>query len=184
MTIDHLLLQDTNKVLAISRIMVAWQPVGLAAGVYDMVLRYMKEREQFNVPIAAFQASAHQTHELCLFCIRANALLWIESSWHGPNDSGLFTIQFVGLLLTVLFSSQWRLHCPDGRLCVVDKPGKDCKDGRQHSSNVAYGLAPFSPTRAGTHGIFKISNVILRISLAEQAIVSVCHFTSRAWHAG
>ena len=48
-------MQDTNKVLAISRIMVAWQPVGLAAGVYDMVLRYMKEREQFNVPIAAFQ---------------------------------------------------------------------------------------------------------------------------------
>lgn len=57
MTRDHLLLQDTNKVLAISRIMVAWQPVGLAAGVYDMVLRYMKERKQFNVPIAAFQVS-------------------------------------------------------------------------------------------------------------------------------
>lgn len=49
------MVQDTNKVLAISRIMVAWQPVGLAAGVYDMVLRYMKERKQFNAPIAAFQ---------------------------------------------------------------------------------------------------------------------------------
>lgn len=47
--------QDTNKVLAISRILVAWQPVGLAVGVYDMVLRYTKERKQFNTPIAAFQ---------------------------------------------------------------------------------------------------------------------------------
>lgn len=47
--------KDTNKVLAISRILVAWQPVGLAAGVYDMVLRYTKERKQFNTPIAAFQ---------------------------------------------------------------------------------------------------------------------------------
>lgn len=31
--------QDTNKVLAISRIMVAWQPVGMAMGAYDMAVR-------------------------------------------------------------------------------------------------------------------------------------------------
>lgn len=31
--------KDTNSVLAVSRIMVAWQPVGIAAGVYDMCLR-------------------------------------------------------------------------------------------------------------------------------------------------
>ena len=50
-------LQDTNKVLAISRILVAWQPVGLAVGVYDMVCRYLQERRQFGAPIAAFQVS-------------------------------------------------------------------------------------------------------------------------------
>lgn len=50
-------MQDTSKVLAISRIMVAWQPVGLAAGVYDMVCRYLKERRQFGAPLASFQAS-------------------------------------------------------------------------------------------------------------------------------
>ena len=33
--------QDTNKVLAISRIMVAWQPVGIACGVFDMCKRYV-----------------------------------------------------------------------------------------------------------------------------------------------
>ena len=52
------MLQDTNKVLAISRIMVAWQPVGLALGVYDMCVRYLKERKQFGVPLAAFQVAS------------------------------------------------------------------------------------------------------------------------------
>eukprot|EP00245_Coleochaete_scutata_P003418 TRINITY_DN15035_c0_g1_i1.p1 TRINITY_DN15035_c0_g1~~TRINITY_DN15035_c0_g1_i1.p1 ORF type:complete len:447 (+),score=75.88 TRINITY_DN15035_c0_g1_i1:112-1452(+) len=47
--------QDTNKVLAISRIMVAWQPIGIAAGVYDMCARYLKERRQFGAPLAALQ---------------------------------------------------------------------------------------------------------------------------------
>lgn len=46
---------DTNKVLAISRIMVAWQPVGACMGVYDTVSRYVKERKQFGAPIGAFQ---------------------------------------------------------------------------------------------------------------------------------
>ena len=43
--------------LAVSRIMVAWQPVGLALGVYDMCVRYLGERKQFGVPLASFQAS-------------------------------------------------------------------------------------------------------------------------------
>lgn len=41
--------------LAISRIMVAWQPVGLAMGVFDMCARYVRERRQFGAPLGAFQ---------------------------------------------------------------------------------------------------------------------------------
>ena len=48
-------MQDTNKVLAISRIMVAWQPVGICAGVFDMCARYVGEREQFGAPLGSFQ---------------------------------------------------------------------------------------------------------------------------------
>lgn len=44
-----------RQVLAVSRIMVAWQPVGMAMGVYDMTLRYTKERSQFGTPLAGFQ---------------------------------------------------------------------------------------------------------------------------------
>ncbi|XP_038698146.1 acyl-coenzyme A oxidase 4, peroxisomal isoform X2 [Tripterygium wilfordii] len=49
--------QDTNKVLAASRLMVAWQPIGISMGVYDMCHRYLKERKQFGAPLAAFQIS-------------------------------------------------------------------------------------------------------------------------------
>ncbi|XP_010264611.1 PREDICTED: acyl-coenzyme A oxidase 4, peroxisomal-like [Nelumbo nucifera] len=47
--------QDTSKVLAVSRVMVAWQPIGISMGVYDACHRYLKERKQFGVPLAAFQ---------------------------------------------------------------------------------------------------------------------------------
>lgn len=35
--------------------MVAWQPVGLAMGVYDVCVRYVAQREQFGSPIGSFQ---------------------------------------------------------------------------------------------------------------------------------
>ncbi|KAK7339896.1 hypothetical protein VNO77_20582 [Canavalia gladiata] len=47
--------RDTNKVLAVSRVMVAWQPIGISMGIYDMCHRYLKERKQFGAPLAAFQ---------------------------------------------------------------------------------------------------------------------------------
>ncbi|GMH37290.1 hypothetical protein BSKO_05163 [Bryopsis sp. KO-2023] len=47
--------RDTSDVLAVSRIMVAWQPVGMAMGVYDMCLRYLKQRKQFGTPLVSFQ---------------------------------------------------------------------------------------------------------------------------------
>ncbi len=33
----------------------AWQPVGLAMGVYDVCARYVKQREQFGSPLGGFQ---------------------------------------------------------------------------------------------------------------------------------
>ncbi|GMP51260.1 hypothetical protein CsSME_00017553 [Camellia sinensis var. sinensis] len=49
--------RDTNKVLASARLMVAWQLIGIPIGVYDMCHRYLQERKQFGVPLAAFQIS-------------------------------------------------------------------------------------------------------------------------------
>ncbi|XAR68803.1 Acyl-CoA oxidase [Bertholletia excelsa] len=49
--------QDTTKILAASRLLVAWQPIGISMGAYDMCHRYLKERKQFGVPLGAFQIS-------------------------------------------------------------------------------------------------------------------------------
>ena len=73
---------DTNKVLAISRIMVAWQPVGIAMGVYDMCVRYLGERTQFGAPLAAFQTSQEKLARM-LGNIQAMTLLaWRLSTLH------------------------------------------------------------------------------------------------------
>ncbi|WVZ96683.1 hypothetical protein U9M48_042288 [Paspalum notatum var. saurae] len=47
--------KDINEVFAMSRVMVAWQPIGISMGVFDMCHRYLKERKQFGAPLAAFQ---------------------------------------------------------------------------------------------------------------------------------
>ncbi|KAH9736600.1 Acyl-coenzyme A oxidase 4 (peroxisomal) [Citrus sinensis] len=47
--------QDTITTLSISRLMVAWQSIGIAMGVYDMCHRYLMERKQFGAPLAVFQ---------------------------------------------------------------------------------------------------------------------------------
>eukprot|EP00892_Ulva_mutabilis_P008528 jgi/Ulvmu1/6047/UM027_0024.1 len=74
--------QDTNKVLGISRVMVAWQPVGIATGVYDMCVRYVAERKQFGRPLAAFQLQqerlsriAGSLHAMWLSAWRVSELL-------------------------------------------------------------------------------------------------------------
>ncbi|KAE8684782.1 Acyl-coenzyme A oxidase 4, peroxisomal [Hibiscus syriacus] len=55
---------DTSKVLDVSRVMVAWQPIGISMGVYDMCLRYLKERNQFGAPLAAFQINQQKLAQM------------------------------------------------------------------------------------------------------------------------
>lgn len=45
--------------------MVAWQPVGLCMGVYDVCVRYCAQREQFGTPIAAFQLVQERLVRMC-----------------------------------------------------------------------------------------------------------------------
>lgn len=46
---------DTNKVLAATRLDVAWASIGNAIGAYDKAVAYATERQQFGKPIAQFQ---------------------------------------------------------------------------------------------------------------------------------
>ena len=51
--------RDTNKVLKVTRLAVAWQAVGATAA-FDVARRYAVERSQFGRPIASFQLVEHQ----------------------------------------------------------------------------------------------------------------------------
>lgn len=44
-----------GRVLEESRILVAWQPVGAAMGIFDHCLQYLKARKQFGAPLVSFQ---------------------------------------------------------------------------------------------------------------------------------
>ncbi|KAI3435869.1 hypothetical protein D9Q98_001927 [Chlorella vulgaris] len=67
---------DTNKVLAISRIMVAWQPVGLAFGAYDMCARYLQQRRQFGAPLASFQLMQEKLQRMLSTCQAMWLMVW------------------------------------------------------------------------------------------------------------
>jgi glutaryl-CoA dehydrogenase len=52
--------RDTNKVLKVTRLAVAWQAVGQQLAAFDVARRYTVERHQFGRPIASFQLVQHQ----------------------------------------------------------------------------------------------------------------------------
>ncbi|KAL9425987.1 hypothetical protein AB3S75_032871 [Citrus x aurantiifolia] len=56
--------QDTITTLSISRLMVAWQSIGIAMGVYDMCHRYLMERKQFGAPLAVFQITQQKLAQM------------------------------------------------------------------------------------------------------------------------
>jgi glutaryl-CoA dehydrogenase len=47
--------RDTNKVLKVTRLAVAWQAVGQQMAAFDVARRYAVERHQFGKPLASFQ---------------------------------------------------------------------------------------------------------------------------------
>ena len=52
--------RDTNKVLKVTRLAVAWQAVGQQLATFDVARRYAVERSQFGRPIASFQLVQNQ----------------------------------------------------------------------------------------------------------------------------
>ncbi len=56
--------KDTNKVLRITRLSVAWQAVGQQLAAFDVARRYAVERQQFGRPLAAFQLIQQQLVEM------------------------------------------------------------------------------------------------------------------------
>ncbi|KAL6604051.1 hypothetical protein ACP70R_044412 [Stipagrostis hirtigluma subsp. patula] len=81
--------QDLVNALSFGRVMVAWIGIGIAVGVYDACRRYLLERKQFGVPLAAFQLNQEKLVRM-LGNIQAMSLLgWRLCKLH---DAGKMTI--------------------------------------------------------------------------------------------
>lgn len=52
--------KDTNKVLKVTRLSVAWQAVGQQLAAFDVARRYVVDRQQFGRPLASFQLVQQQ----------------------------------------------------------------------------------------------------------------------------
>ncbi len=57
--------RDMAQVLGLGRYGVAWEAAGVAAGTFELALKYSKEREQFGKPIAGFQLIQQKLVEMC-----------------------------------------------------------------------------------------------------------------------
>ncbi|KAL6594795.1 hypothetical protein ACP70R_048244 [Stipagrostis hirtigluma subsp. patula] len=80
--------QDLVNALSFGRVMVAWIGIGIAVGVYDACRRYLLERKQFGVPLAAFQLNQEKLVRM-LGNIQAMSLLgWRLCKLH---DAGKMT---------------------------------------------------------------------------------------------
>jgi glutaryl-CoA dehydrogenase len=73
--------KDVADVLARTRYTVAWRALGMALGAYEVALRYVNERHQFGVPLAAFQLvqdklsrMAAEITAMQLLCLRLSQL--------------------------------------------------------------------------------------------------------------
>jgi glutaryl-CoA dehydrogenase len=74
--------RDTAQVLALTRCAVAWEAAGMAAGCFELALKYAQEREQFGRPIAGFQLVQQKLVEMAaeltqmqLLCFRLAELM-------------------------------------------------------------------------------------------------------------
>jgi glutaryl-CoA dehydrogenase len=74
--------RDIAKVLTLTRYGVAWEAAGLAAGCFEIALKYAQEREQFGRPIAGFQLIQQKLVEMAteltqmqLVCFRLAELM-------------------------------------------------------------------------------------------------------------
>ena len=82
-TVDQLLADDaasiTDQALALSRILVVADQVGVAQASLDISVDYTKERSQFDRTIASFQAIKHKAADMMLKVESARSLLVLRS---------------------------------------------------------------------------------------------------------
>lgn len=85
---------STTETLAASRVMVVWQPLGAAWGLYDVCLKYLSERKQFGQPLVASQLVQAKLMSMLGHCQAMALLAWRVTRRHergmvGAPEAGL-----------------------------------------------------------------------------------------------
>lgn len=82
--------RDTALVLGAGRYGVAWEAAGVASKMFELALKYAKEREQFGRPIASFQLIQQKLVEMATEVSLMQLLCWRlgEQAMQGVYDMG------------------------------------------------------------------------------------------------
>ncbi|PJF45043.1 MAG: acyl-CoA dehydrogenase [Phototrophicales bacterium] len=86
--------RDAAVVLGMGRYGVAWEAVGVASAVFEMALKYAKEREQFGKPIAGFQLIQQKLVEMAteVSLMQLLAFRMGELAMQGYFDHAMFSM--------------------------------------------------------------------------------------------
>jgi alkylation response protein AidB-like acyl-CoA dehydrogenase len=85
--------EDFNRALDIGRIMLAADTLGAGQNMIDQAVSYAKEREQFDRPIASFQAVKHMCAEMTAGLEPCRSMVWYAAHAydHLPEETRLTT---------------------------------------------------------------------------------------------
>ena len=115
--------RDMARVLGAGRYGVAWEAAGVAAGAFELALKYTKKREQFGKPIAGFQLIQQKLVEMCTevtlmqtLCLQLSHLIS-----QGLLSEGTVSMAKYNNARKARYVTQLARECLGGNGIVIDK---------------------------------------------------------------
>jgi len=115
--------RDMARVLGAGRYGVAWEAAGVAAGAFELALKYTKEREQFGRPIAGFQLIQQKLVEMATevtlmqtLCLQLSHLIS-----RGQLSEGMASMAKYNNARKARYVTQLARECLGGNGMVIDE---------------------------------------------------------------
>jgi len=114
--------KDTARVLGMGRYGVAWEAAGVAAGAFELALKYTKEREQFGKPIAGFQLIQQKLVEMATEVTLMQNLCYQMSNLiaQGQLSEGMVSMAKYNNARKARYVTQLARECLGGNGIVID----------------------------------------------------------------
>ena len=114
--------RDVARVLGVGRYGVAWEAAGVAAGAFELALKYTKAREQFGKPIAGFQLIQQKLVEMATEVTLMQALCLQLSHLinRGLLDAGAASMAKYNNARKARYVTQLARECLGGNGIVID----------------------------------------------------------------